>query len=207
LIIETPERNRSDKSFDSAYGNSAPWDIGRPQPALIELLDEYKPLNPIIDAGSGSGYLTLWLAEKGFSVIGVDTSEAAVAQAQANQAQADPSLKQLAIFRVGDALHLTQIQESVKSVVDSGFFHLFSPDDRREFVQELAQKLPSGGRYYLLGFAFQSPMPNAPRQVTAEELKQLFSTEQGWKILSLRQVQFVTVRGNVPAIAGCFERA
>jgi SAM-dependent methyltransferase len=202
----TPEGNRSDKFFDSAYGNSAPWDIGRPQPALTALLDELEPLSPIIDAGSGTGVLTLWLAEKGYRVIGVDNSQTAVAQAQARLAQTDPSINQLAEFRVGDALHLTQIPEAVKSVVDSGFFHLFDPDDRREFAKELAQKLPSRGRYYILGFAFQSPMPNAPRQVTAEELKQLFSPELGWRILVLRQAQFVTVRGNVPAMAACFER-
>ena len=98
------------------------------------------------------------------------------------------------------------IPEAVKSVVDSGFFHWFGPDDRRESARELADKLPSGGRYCVLGFAFQSPMPNAPRQVSADEPKSLFSPEQGWRILVLRHAQFITVRGNVPAIAGCVER-
>ena len=205
--MKTPDRDQPNKFFDSAYGKAAPWDIGRPQPALIALLEAYKPLSPILEVGAGTGILTLWLAEKGFSVIGVDSSEMAVAQAQARLAQADQTIKELAEFRLGDALHLTQIPEAVRSVVDAGFFHLFDSDDRREFVQELAQKLPSGGRYFLLGFAFQSPMPNAPRQVTAEELKQLFSPDQGWKMLALHPAQFITVRGDVPAIAGCFERA
>ena len=206
-MMKTPERDQPNKFFEAAYGNSAPWDIGRPQPDLTGLLDEFEPLSPILDVGSGTGVLTLWLAEKGFSAIGVDSSEVAIKQAQEKLAQADASIKQLVEFRTGDALHLTHIPEPVKSVVDSGFFHLFGPDERGEFASELARKLPSGGRYYLLGFAFQSPMPNAPRQVTAGELKQLFSPEQGWKILVLRQAQFVTVRGDLPAIAGCFERA
>lgn len=200
------ERDPSNKFFDSAYKNTAPWDIGQPQPALLELLDEIEPLDPILDVGAGTGHLTLWLAEKGFSVIGIDNSEVAISQAQAKLGKSNASISQQVEFRVGDALHPTLIPEAVKSVVDSGFFHVFGPDDRRVFVQELAEKIPAGGRYYLLGFAIQSPIPNAPRKVSPDELKGLFSLKNGWQILILRQAQFHTVGGNVPAIACCVER-
>jgi SAM-dependent methyltransferase len=200
------DRDQPNGFFDSAYGSVAPWDIGQPQPALVALFNGIEPLGPVLEVGSGTGDLALFLAERGLSVIGVDSSEAAVAQAQARAAEAEPVVAQRVEFRVGDGLRPTTIPEKVGSVVDSGFFHLFGADDRKEFARELATKLPTGGRYYLLGFAFHSPMPNAPREVRADELGRLFSPERGWQILVMRPAQFVTVRGNVPAIAACIER-
>jgi SAM-dependent methyltransferase len=197
---------RSSGFFDSAYGETAPWDIGQAQPALIALIDEFAPSAPVLDVGCGTGDLSLFLAERGLSVIGIDRSEIAVAEAKARALKAAPKVGQLAEFRVGDALRPTLIPDEVTSIVDSGFFHLFGPLERQGFVQELAAKLSPGGRYYLLGFAFKSPMPNAPREVSAEELRSLFPPEQGWRMLALRPAQFVTVRGNVPAIAACIER-
>ena len=200
------DRNQPNGFFDSAYGSAAPWDVGQPQPALLALFNEIEPVGPVLEVGSGTGDLALFLAERGLSVIGVDSSEVAIAQAQAKAVKAEPAVAQRIEFRLGNAMQPTAIPEKVASVVDSGFFHLLDADGRKEFVRELAAKLPTEGRYYLLGFAFRSPMPNAPREVTADELGQLFSREQGWQILAMRPAQFMSVRGNVPAIAACIER-
>jgi SAM-dependent methyltransferase len=206
--MDMSDPGRSGDFFDAAYRQGPPWDIGEPQPALIALLDEYPPTGPVLDVGCGSGDLALFLAERGLSVLGVDLAEAAIAQAQAKAAKASPDARQLVQFRVADGLHLARIPEPFQAVVDSGFFHFFGPVERRQFAQELGGKLPSGGRYYVLGFAIDTPMPNAPREMRAEELRALFAVEQGWRILALRPAQFVTrlARGNIPAIAACVER-
>jgi hypothetical protein len=112
-------------------------------------------------------------------------------------------------FRVGDALQPTLFPGPVGAVVDSGFYHLFGPLEREQLVHELATTLTTGGRYYLLGFAFDSPMPNAPRQVRDAELRALFAPEHGWRVLALRPARFLirSARGNdVPAVAMCVER-
>jgi cyclopropane fatty-acyl-phospholipid synthase-like methyltransferase len=192
--------------FDSAYRTTAPWDVGRAQPALTALVEEFPPLDPVLDVGCGTGDLSLFLAGRGFSVIGIDLAEAAVTEARTRAFKADPAVRDRVDYRVGDALRVTMIPEAVRTIVDSGFFHLFGPEDRQAFVQQLAAKLPIGGRYYLLGFAFQAPMPIAPKEVTADELYVLFGEERGWRILSLRPAQFLTIRGNVPAVAACIER-
>jgi ubiquinone/menaquinone biosynthesis C-methylase UbiE len=192
--------------FDAAYRQRAPWDVGKAQPELMAVLDEHPPTGPVLDVGCGTGDLVLALAERGLSVVGVDLAVAAIEQAKEKAAKRPADVGGLVEFRVADALALTQLPGPFNAVTDSGFFHVFGSSERQQFVRQLAEKLPAGGRYYLLGFAITFPMPNAPREVREEELRTLFSAEQRWRILMLRPAQFVTVGGNVPAIAACMER-
>jgi SAM-dependent methyltransferase len=195
--------------LNSAYRDTPPWDIGEPQPALLALLDEYPPTGSVLDVGCGTGELTIALARRGLTALGVDLAEAAIAQARAKADAAAPEIGRTVAFRVGDALHPTLFPGPFGAVVDSGFFHLFGPLERERFVHELATTLTPGGRYYLLGFAFDSPMPNAPRQVREEELRTLFAAEHGWRLWALRPARFLirSARGSdVPAVAACIER-
>ena len=203
------DRDQQDGFFSATYGERPPWDIGEPQPAMLSLLDAYPPTGPVLDVGCGTGDLTLAIARRGLPVLGLDLAPAAIEQARARVATIAPEAVPLVEFRVGDALRPSLLQRQFGAVVDSGFFHLFEPVERDGFARELAAVLADGGRYYLLGFAFASPMPNAPRQVREDELRTLFSPERGWRTLALHSAEFRTrsARGAVPAVAACFERA
>lgn len=207
--MNTNNPHESNDFFYPAYGQTPPWDIGAPQPELLALLDEFPATGPVLEVGCGTGALALALAELGFNVLGVDLAENAINQARARAAAAPPEVARLVAFNVGDALHPSQFHGPFGAVVDSGFFHLFEAGERKHFVAELAATLKEGGRYYLLGFAINSPLPNAPRQVLESELRELFPSEQGWRILVLRPAEFLirSARSNqVPAIAACIER-
>jgi len=201
--------DESNRFFDSAYQVRPPWDIGAPQPAMLALLNEFPPTGPVLDVGCGTGALAFALAERGLAVLGVDLAEGAIGQARARAATLAPDVARLVKFRVGDALHPAHFPGPFGTVVDSGFYHQFGSLKRDGFARDLATALAPGGRYYLLGFAFDSPMPNAPKQVTESELRARFAPEHGWRILALRPARFVirSARGNeVPAVAACIER-
>lgn len=193
--------------FDSVYREVAPWDVGGPQPAMSALLAQYPPLDPILDVGCGSGDLAISLAQLGHQVIGVDFVEAAIAQARQKAASLPQEVEQLLEFQVGDALKPSLLPQQFGSVVDSGFYHLFEPDECDRFIDDLTRALLPGGRYYLLAFAIEFSITNAPRQISAEEIRARFTSKRGWHILDLRTAEFLNrVALPVPAISACIER-
>jgi len=193
------------KFFEAVYEGEAPWDIGSPQPALMQLCAEFPLQAPVLDVGSGSGDLAIWIASIGHQVLGVDFVPAAVALSQKRAASLPNQHAMNVEFRVGDALSPSHFGR-FGSIVDTGFYHLFEADRAAQFAAELAAALLPGGRYYLLAFAVDLPTPDVPREVTEAELRSHFSAADGWQVLVVRPAEFVSRMGNIPAICGCFER-
>lgn len=192
--------------FDSIYQETPPWEVGKAQPALAELLDAHPPAGPALDIGCGTGDLAIELAQRGLDVLGIDIVDAAVAQARVKAAALAPEAARRAEFRVADALRPSRLGQRFGTVTDSGFYHLFESDQRDGLADELAATLVPGGRYYLLAFATEFPMPNTPRQVSEDELRARFTAEKGWRILALRPAEFQSRIAPVPAVAACIER-
>jgi cyclopropane fatty-acyl-phospholipid synthase-like methyltransferase len=193
--------------FKSVYHVIPPWEIGGPQPAMSALLAQFPPTDPMLDVGCGSGDLSIYLAQLGHRVIGIDFVEAAIANAQEKVRSLPAKVACLLDFQVADALKPSLLQRQFGSVVDSGFFHLFDPDQCDSFVDDLGLTLLPGGRYYLHAFAVEFPIPNAPRQVTADELRRRFTSEKGWLIQDIQSVEFLSrAAPPVSAISACIER-
>ncbi len=100
----------------------APWDIGAPQPAMDAILEKYPPTNPILDVGCGPGDLSIFLAQRGHQVTGIDFVESAIKKAQAKSDALPPGTAQLVRFKVADALKPASLHQKFGSVVDSGFY-------------------------------------------------------------------------------------
>ena len=193
--------------FNSVYQDIPPWDIGAPQPAMSALLGRYPPGSPILDVGCGSGDLSIYLAQLGYQVLGIDFVEKAIANAWEKAGTLPAPVKLLLDFQVADALKPSSLQRQFGAVVDSGFFHLFDSEQCDRLVDEIAQVLLPGGHYYLHEFAVDFPLPNLPRQITAEELQVRFTQEKGWRIKEIQAVEFLSrVAPPVPAIYAWIER-
>jgi SAM-dependent methyltransferase len=192
--------------FDSVYQETPPWEVGGPQPALVALFSAYPPESPVLHVGCGSGDLAIALAKLGAEVVGVDFVDAAIEQARQKSEALPPEVGRLLDFQVVDALQPSLLQRQFGAVVDSGFFHVLEQDQRDRFAGELAATLRPGGRYYLLAFATEFPVPNTPLQVTEEELRARFTAENGWRILEIRSAEFHSRIAPVPAIGACIER-
>jgi 2-heptyl-1-hydroxyquinolin-4(1H)-one methyltransferase len=57
---------------ESGLGVKPPWSIGERQPALAALIDQRKFHGDVLDAGCGQAAISLYAAERGYIVVGVD---------------------------------------------------------------------------------------------------------------------------------------
>jgi SAM-dependent methyltransferase len=102
--------------FDGAYrSGTPPWDIGRPQPAVIRLAEEGAIAGSVIDVGCGTGENALFLADRGHEVTGLDASPTAIARAREKAAARRSS----ATFLVADALELPGLGRTFDVAVDT----------------------------------------------------------------------------------------
>src|SRR5262245_4560328 len=92
--------------WDASYRDGpAPWDIGAPQPVVVELAAEGAFAGPVLDAGCGTGENALHVASLGVPVLGVDVAGTAVEMARAKAAARGISAE----FGVADALELGRL--------------------------------------------------------------------------------------------------
>src|SRR3989442_2195274 len=69
-------------SFESAYTGTPPWDIGRPQPAIVQLAETNQITGSVLDVGCGTGENVLYLAKRGYAAAGIDRAPTAINQAR-----------------------------------------------------------------------------------------------------------------------------
>ena len=123
--VPGPIRPRHE-NFDGSYAGTPPWDIGRPQPAFLELAEGDVLLGRVLDVGCGTGEHALMAARLGHEATGVDTAPTAISIAQGKAR--DRGL--VARFLGWDALELFDLNEQFNTVLDCGLFHVFADDDR-----------------------------------------------------------------------------
>ena len=193
--------------FDAVYQGTAPWDIGAVQPAMAAVIERFPPQGPALDLGCASGDLVFHLARLGHEALGVDFVERAIDEATAKRAALPAAVAQRARFRVADATR-PSVLGRFGSVFDSGFTHLLDAEASDELARDLARTLVPGGRLYLHAFAVEFPVPNVPRAVTEEEVRDRFAESAGWRVLHVAPAEFAnTVAAPTPAIVACIERS
>ena len=179
--------------FESAYLGTPPWDIGRPQPAIMRLAQARQITGSVLDVGCGTGENVLYLAELGFAAMGVDGAPTAISKARAKAKQRGVTAQ----FEVADALSLSMPNRQFDSVIDTGLFHVFSDEERDRFRDSLKRVVKPGGTYFLMCFSDQEPGDWGPRRVTQAEIRSVFS--DGWRVNHIEPSAFDTNMGHAQA--------
>lgn len=167
--------------FDEAYvAGTAPWVIGAPQQAIVELERGGEIGGAVLDPGCGTGEHTILLAELGYDVLGVDSAPHAIALAEANAAERAATAR----FAVADALALTG--GPYDTVVDSALFHVFGEDDQRRYARSLHGVCRPGATVHVLALADVEPALG-PR-VAESVFPQVFA--DGWRLERVRPTAY-----------------
>jgi cyclopropane fatty-acyl-phospholipid synthase-like methyltransferase len=171
-------------SFNSAYANTPPWDIGRPQQAIVNLVKANEIQGSVLDLGCGTGEHALYLAELDHEVWGVDSAPAAIDKAKAKAQERGLEVN----FLLHDAIQLRSLGRTFDTVIDCGLFHTFSDKERRVFAKNLTTVLRPGGTYFMLCFSEHETSPGGPRRVSQAEIRDTF--QEGWRMNYIRDTRF-----------------
>jgi SAM-dependent methyltransferase len=174
--------------WDASYvGGSAPWEIGRPQPAIARLVSQSKFTGAVLDAGCGTGENSLLVASLGVPVIGIDVAETALTMARQKARERGIQVE----FEVADAFHLDCLGRKFQTVLDCGLFHTFNSEERPGYVASLASVTDPGATLYILCFSDEAPK-TGPHPVRQEDLRAAFDSGSGWNVVSIKADRVLT---------------
>lgn len=182
-----------------------PWDTADPDPTLVGFVqtNEIEP-GRALDIGCGTGTHALWLAERGFDVVGIDISTEAIALARAKGAAA--RVAGAIRFEVLDFLEARPDGGPFDLVLDRGVFHLFdAADERAAFAAQVAACLAESGHWLsLIGSTEGAPRDQGPPRRSARDIAD--AIEPALAIVELRATHFDLDRAIRPAAWACVSR-
>lgn len=155
-----------------------PWNIGEPQPRLAELEPQGVFSSDVLDAGCGIGVTSLFLARRGYTVVGLDSAPAAIAAARQETEGHDLPVT----FDVADLTALQGHEGRFRAVVDSGTIPAVADEKRADYLECLARSTTDDATLSILTFAqdARALMPKGPTLFSADELATL--VEKDWEI-------------------------
>jgi SAM-dependent methyltransferase len=169
---------------EGAFEGPPPWNIGEPQPELVELIRAGKIRSDVLDAGCGYAELSLALAAEGYTVVGIDLTPTAIAAA--NRAAQERNLSS-ASFVQADITTFTGYDGRFNTIIDSTLFHSLPVEARDPYLKSVHRAAAPGATYYILVFAngaFPAEMEFGPNTVSEEELRDAVSKH--WEIDNIR---------------------
>ncbi len=176
--------------FESAYrgeseefqGFRPPWSIGEPQPEIQALIDQGKVHGDVLDAGCGEAATALHLAERGFTTVGLDSSQTAIKLARK---EAEKRGLTTATFDVADISDFTGYDGRFGTIIDSTLFHSMPVELREGYQRSIVRAAAPGAAYFVLVFdAAGMPADSPVNAVTRDELRDVVS--KYWEIDDIR---------------------
>jgi SAM-dependent methyltransferase len=214
-------------NFEAVYagrtplGRHAPWDIGAPQPILVDLANRGEIRGEVLDVGCGTGENAIFFAERGYSVTGVDISPTAIERARRNAV--DRSV--LLTLDVANALELVGYDARFDTIVDCGLFDSCPESSRWRYTDALRRVARPGARVFLLELSASAArdmhrkfmrrgipacaLRDLPK-LTPADLRAAF--DGGWRERFLHESTMrvqptgATLQTDVCALFACFER-
>jgi SAM-dependent methyltransferase len=169
------------------------WERRVPPSDLVELVEGPAALAPgrALDLGCGTGTDSIYLAQHGWRVTGVDMVPEALAIARRNAAANGIDAE----FVHGDVTRLDVdkvVQGRFDLLLDFGCFHTLPTDQRGMYVDCVSAVAAPGATFLLYGFA--RPPRLAPMQagISLDELRERFS--QYWKIAKAEQTSATAIQ-------------
>ncbi len=178
---------------DSYREGNLPWDTGRPSSELQRVFSQHT-IQPCraLELGCGTGTNSVWLAQQGLEVTGVDVAPLAVEQAEKRARDAGVNVH----FVVGDVLQLPELGGPFAFFFDRGCYHAVRRSAPEQYAPAVARQLTSGGHGLILAGNAREPHEPGPPVVSEQEIREELG--MAFRILDLHEFRFDEAPG-VPA--------
>ncbi|AMO60988.1 thiopurine S-methyltransferase (tpmt) superfamily protein [Mycolicibacterium phlei] len=202
-----PQDMNPDELFDAAYrgevpemGERPPWSIGEPQPEIRSLIDAGRFHGEVLDAGCGEAATSMYLAERGYTTVGLDLSPTAIDLARAEAKRRGLTT---ATFEVADISNFTGYDGRFGTIVDSTLFHSIPVEAREGYQRSIVRAAAPGASYFVLVFD-RDKLPDGPANpVTEEELREVVG--RYWVIDDVRPARIHAVLPDNPDVTLPFQ--
>jgi 2-polyprenyl-3-methyl-5-hydroxy-6-metoxy-1,4-benzoquinol methylase len=132
--------------YEISYRFSQPvWDQDTIPPEVAALAKKGNYVGRALDLGCGTGTHSIFLAQKGYAVVGVDFASKAIELANLKTREAGVKVD----FRLGDVTHLDFLHDPFDIALDIGTFHSLNKVERTRYEENLA-RLTHPGSLFLL---------------------------------------------------------
>ncbi len=155
--------------FDLRYlQGRTPWDTGRTPPEVVAFVEE-RPPGRALDLGCGTGTNSLYLARRGWEVVGIDFASVAIRRARQKARRAGLEVR----FHRADVTDLSFLEGGFDLALDIGCLHGLPVEGRERYAAGLGRLVRPGGIYLLYAFT-PPPARPGPRGIAPEEVRRLF---------------------------------
>ncbi|MDP6542653.1 MAG: methyltransferase domain-containing protein [Phycisphaerae bacterium] len=158
--------------WDSSYRDDRkPWDVGRPARELTKAVASgaVKPGRALV-LGCGTGVNAVYLASKGFKVVGVDVSPSGLTFAEKRARKAKVKVRWL----VADALAVPDVGP-FDLIFDRGCYHHVRVYDASGFARSVARLTRAGSLFLLIACNANDPIRSGPPRTRQTEIVADFS--------------------------------
>ncbi len=146
---------------------TTPWDSGLVSPELVRALDDWElATGRALELGCGSGTNSVFMAERGLRVTGVDVAPVAIEQAREKAATAGVDVDWL----LDDVCHWRSGGEPFDLVFDRGCFHCVRSIDLYGYLTTLRTATRPGTRLLFLTGNLDRPEQGGPPAVDVETI-------------------------------------
>lgn len=161
----------SNWAFDLQYVlGRVPWDTEITPPEVVELIEGGGlSAGRALDLGCGTGTNCVYLARRGWQVVGVDFSAVAIQRARHRARRTGMDCG----FYKADVTDLSFLKGSFDFVLDIGCLHSVPAERWRRYAAEVTRLTRPGGLYMLYAFVPYPDRPG-PRGVSPEEVRDMF---------------------------------
>ena len=163
------------------------WDIGRAQDDIVRLAERGGFKGHVLEVAAGTGDNCVYLASTGLDALGIDRDPANIERARAKAAERGSK----AVFQVGDALDLGKLKKKFETVLDCGFFHTLSDEQRPKYLKSLEKAVKNKGMLHVLCYSDAEPGDDGPRRIGEREIIELLNMK-GWMVEEVAEARFET---------------